>query len=248
MPELASGRGVLRCADRLRGPNLIAMRILVIEDDLAVQRVLKRLFEREGYSVDLAKDGSSGLECLRDTTPSVLLLDLRLPDLSGGEICRRISQNAPELPIIVLSAKSDVADIVLLLELGACDYVTKPFSPRELLARVRVALRRSAQPKAEELFCFDDIAVNFRRMEVIRAGNLVSLTANEFRILKFLTRNQERVISRHELLREVWGYQNCPSTRTVDMHLLKLRHKLERDPTSPLHFQTVHRVGYKFKA
>jgi DNA-binding response OmpR family regulator len=224
------------------------MRILVIEDDSAVQRALKRLFEPEGYSVELAKDGTSGLQLLRKTTPSLLLLDLRLPDISGEEICRTVTQTAPDLPIIVLSAKSDVADIVLLFELGACDYVTKPFSPRELLARVHVALRRSAQAKTEELFCFDDIAVNFRRMEVIRGGAVVSLTAHEFQMLKYMLQNQERVISRHELLREVWGYQNCPSTRTVDMHVLRLRHKLERDPTAPLHLLTVRGLGYKFKA
>ena len=223
-------------------------RILAIEDDSAVQRVLKRLFESEGYSVDLAKDGTSGLELLRKMMPSALLLDLRLPDISGQELCRKITQVAPRLPIIVLTAKSNVVDKVLLLELGACDYVTKPFSPRELLARVRAAVRRSTQGQSEDVFCFDDVTVNFPNVEVMRGGELVSLTAREFQTLKFLIENQERVISREELLQKVWGYQNYPSTRTVDTHMLHLRHKLEREPANPLHFRTVHSVGYKFIA
>jgi len=223
-------------------------RILAIEDDSAVQRVLKRLFESEGYSVDLAKDGTSGLELLRKMMPSALLLDLRLPDISGQELCRKITQVAPSLPIIVLTAKSNLVDKVLLLELGACDYVTKPFSPRELLARVRAAVRRSTQGQSEDVFCFDDVTVNFPNVEVMRGGELVSLTAREFQTLKFLIQNQERVISREELLQKVWGYQNYPSTRTVDTHMLHLRHKLEREPANPLHFRTVHSVGYKFIA
>jgi len=223
-------------------------RILAIEDDSAVQRVLKRLFESEGYSVDLAKDGTSGLELLRKMMPSALLLDLRLPDISGQELCRKITQVAPSLPIIVLTAKSNLVDKVLLLELGACDYVTKPFSPRELLARVRAAVRRSTQAQSEDVFCFDDVTVNFPNVEVMRGGELVSLTAREFQTLKFLIQNQERVISREELLQKVWGYQNYPSTRTVDTHMLHLRHKLEREPANPLHFRTVHSVGYKFIA
>ena len=223
-------------------------RILAIEDDSAVQRILKRLFEPEGYSVDLAKDGTSGLELLRKMMPSALLLDLRLPDISGQELCRKITQVAPSLPIIVLTAKANLVDKVLLLELGACDYVTKPFSPRELLARVRAAVRRSTQGQSEDVFCFDDVTVNFPNVEVMRGGQLVSLTAREFQTLKFLIQNQERVISREELLQKVWGYQNYPSTRTVDTHMLHLRHKLEREPANPLHFRTVHSVGYKFIA
>ena len=158
-------------------------RILAIEDDSAVQRVLKRLFEPEGYSVDLAKDGTTGLELLRKMMPSALLLDLRLPDISGQELCRKITQVAPSLPIIVLTAKANLVDKVLLLELGACDYVTKPFSPRELLARVRAAVRRSTQGQSEDVFCFDDVTVNFPNVEVMRGGELVSLTAREFQTL-----------------------------------------------------------------
>jgi len=150
------------------------------------------------------------------------------------------------VPIIVLSAATDVSDKVLLLELGADDYVTKPFSPRELLARVRAALRRTARPVTTEQFTFDDIHVDFTKMEVVREGKAVTLTAQEFKTLKFMLQNPERVITRDELLNEVWGYHNYPSTRTVDNHILKLRQKLEKDPANPVHFRTVHGVGYKF--
>ncbi len=227
-----------------------AQRILAIEDDDAVQRVLKRLFETEGYTVDLAKDGLSGLEHFCETRPSAIVLDLRLPDISGQEVCQQITRVAPGLPVIVLSAKAEVADKVVLLEMGACDYVTKPFSPRELLARVRVALRRvglrSAQVAVANVFRFDDVTVNIPNAEVTRGGCSVSLTAKEFKILEFMIGNAQRVISREELLKEVFGYQNFPSTRTVDNHILRLRQKLEKDSADPVHFRTVQRVGYKF--
>jgi len=227
-----------------------APRILAIEDDSAIQKVLKRLFETEGYSVDPAKDGLSGLEHFCKRTPSAIVLDLLLPDISGKEVCQQITRVAPGLPVIVLSAKAEVADKVVLLEMGACDYVTKPFSPRELLARVRVALRRvdlgSAKVNAEDVFVFDDVTVSFSKMELMRGGQPISLTCREFKILKFMIQNPERVISRGELLREVWGYQNYPRTRTVDTHMLKIRQKLERDSSDPVHFKTVHSFGYKF--
>jgi DNA-binding response OmpR family regulator len=145
-----------------------------------------------------------------------------------------------------LSATSDVSDKVLLLELGADDYVTKPFSPRELLARVRAALRRNVRPTIAEQFSFGEIIIDFPKMEIIREGQTIALTAQEFKTLKFMVHNPERVITRDELLNEVWGYHNYPSTRTVDNHILKLRQKLEKDPANPVHFRTVHGVGYKF--
>jgi DNA-binding response OmpR family regulator len=225
-----------------------AERILVVEDDHAVQKALRRLFEAEGYAVQVAPDGNVAVELFRTSAPSAVVLDLRLPGLSGREVCREFKQHAPAVPIIVLSATSDVSDKVLLLELGADDYVTKPFSPRELLARMRVALRRTVQPIASEQFSFDEIAIDFKKMEVIREGKSIALTAQEFKTLKFMVQNPERVITRDELLNEVWGYHNYPSTRTVDNHILKLRQKLERDPGNPVHFRTVHGVGYKFVA
>jgi DNA-binding response OmpR family regulator len=223
-----------------------AERILVIEDDRAVQKALRRLFEGEGFRVDVASTGTEGVEMFRASTPSVVVLDLRLPGMLGQDVCREISHAAPSLPIIILSARTDVMDKVLLLELGAHDYVTKPFSPRELLARVRTAMRRSTKTAPAETVTFDDVKIDFSKMELRRNGILVSLTAQEFKVLKFMIENAERVLSREELLNHVWGYQHYPSTRTVDNHILKLRQKLEKDPANPVHFRTVHSAGYKF--
>ena len=221
-------------------------RILVIEDDRAVQKALKRLFEAEGFAVDIAGNGAAGLEMFRAAAPSVLVLDLTLPGTPGQDVCREISQTAPSLPIIILSARTEVMDKVLLLELGAHDYVTKPFSPRELLARVRTAMRRSTRTPVAETFSFDDVKVDFTKMELWREGKAVQMTSQEFKVLKFMIQNAERVLTREELLNTVWGYQNYPSTRTVDNHILKLRQKLEKDPANPAHFRTVHSTGYKF--
>jgi DNA-binding response OmpR family regulator len=221
-------------------------RILVVEDDRAVQKALKRLFEAEGFAVEVSADGKSALAAYRATTPAAVVLDLRLPAMPGRDVCQEIKHQSPNLPVIVLSAASDVSDKVLLLELGADDYVTKPFSPRELLARVRAALRRTTRAGTSDVIGFDGISADFTKMEVTRDGLPVTLTAQEFKTLKFMAQNAERVISREELLNEVWGYQNYPSTRTVDNHILKLRQKLEKDPGNPVHFRTVHGVGYKF--
>jgi DNA-binding response OmpR family regulator len=222
-------------------------KILVVEDDQTVQKALRRLFVSNGYNVEVAPTGLAGLESFRSAPPSAVVLDLRLPGMSGQEVCREIKSKAPSLPVIVLSANADVVDKVLLLELGADDYVTKPFSPRELLARVQASMRRASRLAAvPELFVFDDITVDFIKMELTQANKPVTLTAQEFKVLKFFVQNQDRVVSREELLNEVWGYQSYPSTRTVDNHILKLRQKLEKDPAQPLHFKTVHGAGYKF--
>jgi DNA-binding response OmpR family regulator len=227
-------------------PTKPAGRILVVEDDPAVQKALRRLFETEGYSVETQSDGKSAIESFQNSTPAAVVLDLRLPKLSGRDVCKEMKALSPSLPIVVLSAASDVSDKVLLLELGADDYVTKPFSPRELLARVRAALRHNARTPEVQLVSFDGITADFKKMEIKRDGNVVVLTAQEFKTFQFLVQNADRVISRDELLNEVWGYQNYPSTRTVDNHILKLRQKLEKDPSSPVHFRTVHGMGYKF--
>ena len=222
-------------------------RVLAIEDDPAVQRALRRTFESAGFDITVATDGTSAMDVFRSTTPRVVILDLRLPGRSGQDICREIKRQSPTVPILVLSAASDVVDKVLLLELGADDYVTKPFSPRELLARVRAAVRRLNQaPEKRELYSFDDVEVNFTKMELRKAGVLVPLTPQEFKMLRFFLNNEERVVSRAELLNEVWGYNSYPTTRTVDTHILRLRQKLEHDPGEPLHFRTIHGTGYKF--
>jgi DNA-binding response OmpR family regulator len=221
-------------------------KVLVIEDDKRIYKTLKLLFESEGYSLEVAPDGPSGLEAFRSTKPSVVILDLRLPKMSGRDVLREIKKESPSQPVIILSALSEEVDKVLLLELGADDYVTKPFGPKELLARVRAVTRRVERSLSAECYSFGDILVDFAKMEVTRDGKPVTLTAHEFKTLKFFTENPERVVSRDELLNQVWGYECYPTTRTVDNHILKLRQKLERDPENPLHFRTIHRVGYKF--
>jgi|ERR1700678_1616359 len=220
-------------------------RVLVVEGDIALQKVLQRLFCSKGYEVDVAPDGSAGLEILRRRLPSALILDLR-PGSASCDLCREIVRLAPGLPFIILSANSNVVDKVRLLELGAADYVTIPFSPRELVARLGAQMRRAQHISIDTTYVFRDVIVDFSKTETTRRGQTVSLTATEFKTLTFLTKNAQRVISRDELLREVWGYENYPCTRTVDTHILRLRQKLESDPSHPSHFLTVHRMGYKF--
>lgn len=221
-------------------------RILVIEDHRAVQKALTRLFQSEGYSVLVAADGNFGLEIFRATPPSLVVLDLRLPGSSGEDVCRAMKNESPSVPVIVLSAKTDVADKVLLLEIGADDYMTKPFSPRELLARVHVALRRSKRAGIADRLSFGDVSVDFASMEATCGGQPVTLTALEFKVLKYFAQHPRRVVSRHELLEGVWEYKTDPISRTVDSHMKQLRQKLEKDPTSPVHFRTIHGAGYKF--
>jgi DNA-binding response OmpR family regulator len=223
-------------------------KLLVVEDDRSVQKALRRIFESEDFVVEITGDGKSGLDAFRSSHPSAVVLDLRLPGMSGNEVCLEIKKEAPSVPVIVLSAKADVTDKVVLLELGADDYVTKPFSPRELLARVRAAVRRTSRAESEDVFAFGNVFVDFSKMELSRGGEPIPVTAQEFRLLKFFTQNPGRVLSRSELLNEVWGYHEYPSTRTVDNHIWKLRLKLEDDPGRPVHFQTIHGAGYKFVA
>jgi DNA-binding response OmpR family regulator len=245
MGNLAASLNAVKTLNPATSPKPTG-RILVVEDDPAVQKALRRLFETEGYAVEVQSDGRAGLDSFQASAPSAIVLDLRLPKVSGSDVCKTIKAISPTVPIIVLSAASDVSDKVLLLELGADDYVTKPFSPRELLARVRAALRHTQRTPDVHVVSFDTISADFKKMEVKRDGKPVVLTAQEFKTFQFLVQNADRVISRDELLNEVWGYQNYPSTRTVDNHILKLRQKLEKDPSSPVHFRTVHGMGYKF--
>jgi DNA-binding response OmpR family regulator len=178
--------------------------------------------------------------------PSAVVLDLILPKVSGRDLCQIFKGVCRDVPIVVLSAVTDVADKVLLLELGADDYVTKPFSPRELTARVQAAIRRQRVPALPEIYSFSDCQIDFRRMSVERNGVSVSLTAHEFKLLKYFTENCEQVLTREELLNEVWGYSSYPTTRTVDNQILKLRQKLEQDPANPKHLLTIYGAGYKF--
>jgi DNA-binding response OmpR family regulator len=227
-------------------PALSLGTILIIEDDPRMQKVLRRIFTEERYAALVAGDGQIGLELFRKEKPLAVVLDLILPNISGRELCQTFKALSPETPIIVLSAITEVADKVLLLELGADDYVTKPFSPRELTARVQAAIRRQRKPALPTIYRFAECEVDFKKMTVQRNGKPVVLTAHEFKLLKFFTENAERVLTRDILLNEVWGYNFYPTTRTVDNQILKLRQKLEPDPANPKHLLTIYGAGYKF--
>jgi DNA-binding response OmpR family regulator len=221
-------------------------RILVIADDSALRKALQRLFSLERYDVEVVTDSVTGLARLREKPFSAVILDLQRPGSSRRDLCRNIADSISGLPLVVLSTSPDVADKVLLLEMGADDYLIIPFSPRELVARVRALMRRASRISPGNLYVFENVIVDFSKTEITRGGEKVTVTAKEFKTLEFLAKNAERVISRDELLTEVWGYQNYPCTRTVDNHILRLRQKLESDPSHPSHLLTVHGMGYKF--
>ena len=221
--------------------------VLVVEDDPRMQKVLQRIFRQEGYRVIVAGDGQTGLELFRAHDPVAVVLDLILPEISGRDLCKTLKTISVDTPVIILSAITEVVDKVLLLELGADDYVTKPFSPRELMARVQAAIRRRRKPaNTSETYSFGICSIDFSRMVALRAGEPVALTSLEFKLLRFFTANAERVLKREALLNDVWGYNSYPTTRTVDNLILKLRQKLELDPAVPRHLLTVHGAGYKF--
>ena len=220
--------------------------ILVVEDDPHIQKALHRQFTTDGYEVCLASDGEQGLASCKSIKPAGVVLDLMLPVMPGLEVCKGIKSWSPSTPVVVLSAVSEVADKVLLLEIGADDYVTKPFSPRELMARVQAAIRRSQKPVNNRRVSFGNVMADFTGMEVYKDGVRVMLTAHEIKLLQYFVENPERVITREELLNDVWHYACYPTTRTVDNHVMKLRQKLEPDPAQPVYFRTMHGIGYKF--
>jgi len=221
--------------------------ILVVEDDPAILRGLADNLRFESYEVLTAADGESGYKLLTEKKPDLLILDLMLPRMSGYEVCRKARAEGITTPILMLTARGEEADRVLGLDLGADDYVSKPFSIRELLARVRAILRR-ARPAAalpDELR-FGDVEVDFRSYEARKGGSPLEMTPKEFQVLRLLAARSGEVVTRDELLNEVWGYENYPTTRTVDNHVATLRAKIELDPANPEHLRTVHGVGYKF--
>jgi len=222
-------------------------RILVVEDDAAILRGLKDNLAAESYDVVTAADGAEGLRLCQEREPDLIILDLMLPKLSGYEICRKLRDQGRNVPILMLTARGDEADRILGLDLGADDYVGKPFSVRELLARVRALLRRSDPQRAPlDQLTFGDVVVDFIQYEARKKGQPVEMTAKEFGVLRYLAVRAGEVIQRQQLLEEVWGYENYPTTRTVDNHIASLRAKLEDDPAEPRHLLTVHGVGYKF--
>lgn len=219
--------------------------ILVIDDDDSLRDTIALMLEQEGFRVQLAADGREGYERCLTLRPDLILVDLRLPGMTGVEICRQLRADKVQTPIIVLSAVGDEIDKVLLLEIGADDYVVKPFGRRELLARMRAVLRR-ATPDAHRVQHFGDTEIDIERRVVVRKGEEIKLTPAEYNLLVFFLQNPDRPLTRDVILNSVWGYNSFPNTRTVDAHIVKLRQKFEVDPVTPRHFLTVHGVGYRF--
>jgi two-component system alkaline phosphatase synthesis response regulator PhoP len=224
-------------------------RILLIEDEATLSLLLRERLEKEGYSVAACKDGEQGLaEALREAY-DLLLLDIQLPGRNGFEVCRELRRHCMNVPVLMLTARGHVNDRVKGLKTGADDYLIKPFEVAELLARMEALLRRannSPPQLIDSVFCFGNVVVNLRKQEVLREGSPVELTAREFELLRYFVSHPDELISRDALLKQVWGYQGLPNTRTVDVHVAQLRQKLELSPKSPRHILTAHRSGYKF--
>ncbi len=222
--------------------------ILVVDDDEDLAQGLEVHLLRDGYKVLRASRGQAGLDLALTGKPDLILLDVNMPGTSGLDVCRELRKQGVTTPIIMLTARSEEIDKVLGLELGADDYVTKPFGVRELVARIRARLRRDPVRPADHQpgYRFEDIEVDFERCRVAKAGQHVDLTPKEFEILRMLIRNRGQIVSRDKLLTDIWGYQVVPNTRTVDNHILKLRQKLEGEPGNPRFILSVYGEGYKF--
>lgn len=223
--------------------------ILLVEDEAGLVMTIRDRLEEERYEVKVAEDGTKGYEEASTGKYDLIILDLMLPGKGGLDICRDLRQKGIETPILMLTAKGQVIDKVLGLKLGADDYMQKPFEMMELLARVEVQLRKKNRVKDKSEigeFSFADVQLNFKKMLVSKAGKEVTLSAKEFQLLRFLVENEGSILTRDQLLNEVWGYDALPSTRTVDVHIAWLRQKLEEDSRYPKHILTVHGFGYKF--
>jgi two-component system alkaline phosphatase synthesis response regulator PhoP len=220
-------------------------RILIVDDEPEIVRGLEDNLRFEGYETASATDGARAVALASTLAPDLVLLDVMMPALSGWEVCRELRRRGIDVPVIMLTARSEEADRVLGLELGADDYVTKPFALRELLARVRAVLRRPGPRRQAEELAFGDVRVRPRARQVFKGGREVRLTRKEFDLLVFLVEHRGEVVTRERLLDEVWGYERFPTTRTVDTHVLRLRRKFEADPDAPAYIVTVHGQGYK---
>jgi len=222
--------------------------ILIIEDEESILMALEDNLRLEGYEVVCAVDGEQGLSVARNHDFDLVILDIMLPKMDGFEVCKRLRRDGINIPILMLTAKSQEIDKVLGLELGADDYVTKPFSSRELLARVKALLRRTKQIQQDiESYHFGDVEVDFGKYEIKKSGKLINLTALEFSMLHFLIKNKGRVVNRDAILDNVWGRNVYIQSRTVDKHISELRKKIEDDPSSPDFILGVRGIGYKFQ-
>jgi two-component system alkaline phosphatase synthesis response regulator PhoP len=221
-------------------------RILIVDDEPEMVRGLEDNLRFEGYQTVAACDGRQGLSLALSEAPDLILLDIMMPGMSGWDVCRELRRRGVDVPVIMLTARGEEADRVQGLELGADDYVSKPFSLRELLARIRAVLRRPSLRRKFEELAFDDVRIHLRSRQVVKAGEEVALTRKEFDLLRYLVEHRGEVVTRDRLLEEVWGYDQFPTTRTVDTHVLRLRQKFEPDPERPRFILTVHGQGYRF--
>lgn len=222
--------------------------ILIIEDDVTILRGLKDNLEYESYEVLTATDGEEGYRMIRENNPDLIILDVMLPKMNGYELCRKVRKEGVYTPILMLTARGEEQDRVRGLDTGADDYVSKPFSIAELLARVRAIVRRVQQTKTGDLpgsLQFGDVSVDFKSFEARKGNKVLDMSRKEFGVLRLLAAREGDVVTRDELLNEVWGYDRCPTTRTVDNHISLLRTKLEDNPSQPRHLITVHGIGYK---
>ena len=222
-------------------------KVLVVEDDQAIAIALRDGFEYEGYAVTVARDGDAGLRLASEKGVDLVILDVMLPKISGLDVCKQLRSIGNPTPIIMLTARGQEIDKVLGLRCGADDYVTKPFSFLELMARVEAVLRRSSKTEEPlELYQFGDVMLNFKNFEATKNGKPLDLSSREFKLLKYFIEHKGEAVTRDQLLDSVWSYHGFPLTRTVDMHIAKLRQKIEDSPADPHYIITVHRVGYKF--
>jgi len=223
------------------------MVILIIEDDVSILRGLKDNLTFEGYRVHTSTDGHEGLKLALEKHIDLLLLDIMLPGLNGYEICRRLKKEKPQLPVIMITARGSEMDTVAGLDVGADDYISKPFSIPELLARVRAVLRRTSTDEQEiEKYSFGNVSLDFKKFQATLNNEQIELSSKEFAIMKYFIENEQEVIHRHDLLEKVWGFEVTPTTRTVDNYILELRKKMEEDPSNPKHIITIRGAGYKF--
>ncbi|RMG64754.1 MAG: DNA-binding response regulator [Calditrichaeota bacterium] len=228
-------------------------KILIVEDDESILFGLREALKREGYAFQEARDGEQGYHLVKSWHPDLILLDIMLPHMSGLELCKRLRDEKFAVPIIMLTARGAETDKVLGLELGADDYVTKPFGIRELLARIKAQLRRNDLAQREgtvdpgRKVSLGEVEIDLKRLEVKKRGEVQNLTNREFQLLVYFLRHPNEVLSRERLLNDIWGYNVYPTTRTVDNHVMRLRKHIESDPENPRYIKTVHGVGYLFE-